>query len=506
MGLIRRRFLVLGLDGATFDLLDPLFRAGDLPFLSGLAARGIRAPLLSVYPAKTIPAWYSFATGLDPGELGIFGFTEPDGAPGQSRLVQSFRPAEAIWDRLSRLGRRVGVVNFPIQAPYPVHGFLLPGMFSATSATYPRSLRAEVEGELGSPYPPEPAVFHESERSEWIRAATESVERRGRAASILAERHRPEFLFALFRETDRLQHQLWDELSRPVDEIPDDLRSFWRATDRACASVDRAFRAAGGPAVTFVLSDHGHGRIESDFLTNRWLVEEGFLVFRDAPVGMARRLFGRFSLAAQRLPLARAVSSRIADFLREGPRAELAQLLLGDSSFEGATRQIDWERTTAYSYPVPEGIYLNPFRPELRGPAGRAVLDRLRARLSAYPDARIEVMEPSALYRGRRFQHAPALLIRVDGMRTEPRMDFAYTQTLIRDRPPYFCGSGTHRMDGVLLAAGDGIQPGADLGTLRLIDVAPTILDGMGEPTPAEWTGRSFGARLGLSAAPSTGT
>ena len=85
-------------------------------------------------------------------------------------------------------------------------------------------------------------------------------------------------------------------------------------------------------------------------------------------------------------------------------------------------------------------------------------------------------------------------------------MDFAYTQTLIRDRPPYFCGSGTHRMDGVLLAAGDGIQPGADLGTLRLIDVAPTILDGMGEPTPAEWTGRSFGARLGLSAAPSTGT
>ncbi|EQD53756.1 type I phosphodiesterase/nucleotide pyrophosphatase, partial [mine drainage metagenome] len=203
---------------------------------------------------------------------------------------------------LSRLGRRVGVVNFPIRAAYPVHGFILPGMFSATSATYPRSLRAEVERELGGPYPPEPSVFRESERAAWVRAATESVERRGRAAAALAERHRPEFLFALFRETDRLQHQLWDELARPVEEIPEELRAFWRATDRACAAIDRAFRAGGGPAVTFVISDHGHGRIESDFLTNRWLAEEGFLVFRDAPVGLSRRLFARFSLAVHRSP------------------------------------------------------------------------------------------------------------------------------------------------------------------------------------------------------------
>ena len=76
----RPRYLVIGLDGGTFDLLDPLMAAGDLPFLSDLAARGLRSPLRSVFPPKTIPAWYSFVTGLDPGSLGIFGFTEPDGA------------------------------------------------------------------------------------------------------------------------------------------------------------------------------------------------------------------------------------------------------------------------------------------------------------------------------------------------------------------------------------------------------------------------------------------
>jgi predicted AlkP superfamily phosphohydrolase/phosphomutase len=498
MVLSTRRFLVIGLDGGTFDLLDPLAEAGEIPFLASLAARGVKAPLRSVYPAKTIPAWYSFATGLDPGELGIFGFTEPDGPPGHSRLVHSFRPAEAVWDRLSRLGRRVGVVNFPLRNSYPVHGFILPGMFSATSTTYPRSLRAEVEGSLGGEYPAELPVFKESERDAWVALATASVERRGRAAAGLAARHRPEFLFALFRETDRVQHQLWHELARPVAEIPEDLRRFWRTVDSACAEVDRAFRAGGGPAVTFVISDHGHGRIESDFLTNRWLAEEGYLVFRDSPVPWSRRLFARFSLAAQRLPLARRLSGRIAEFVSEGPRAGLTNLLIGDASFERATRQIDWKRTLAYSYPVPEGIYLNPYRPDLRGARGEEVLRSLRARLEAYPEARVEVLRPSELYRGRRFEHAPSLLIRVDGMRTEPRMDFAFDQALIRDRPHYFCGSGTHRMDGIFLGAGDGVRAGAEPGTVRLLDVAPTILEGMGVPTPAEWTGRSFGGALGL--------
>ena len=45
---LERRVLVLGLDGATFDLLDPLFEAGKLPFLASLSRRGIRAPLRSV--------------------------------------------------------------------------------------------------------------------------------------------------------------------------------------------------------------------------------------------------------------------------------------------------------------------------------------------------------------------------------------------------------------------------------------------------------------------------
>ncbi len=491
-----RRVLILGLDGGTFDLLDPLMEAGELPFLRSLAANGVRAPLRSVYPAKTIPAWYSFATGRDPGELGVFGFAEPTGEPGRSRLVRSFRPMEAFWDRLSRLGVTVGVLNFPVLTGYPLHGFVLPGMLSEGGPTYPRGLRAEVEASLGAKYPGELPTYREADRDAWVAEATEAVRRRAKAAAVLAERHRPGFLFALFRETDRIEHQLWTELERPVAEIPSDLRTFWRTIDGACAEVDRAFRAGGGPALTLVISDHGHGAVRSDFLTNRWLAREKLLVFREARGRFPlRSTLARLALAAQRVPLATRLSRAVADWLRDGRHADLARAI-GGESFEESSARIDWRRTVAFSYPIPEGIYLNPFNPELTAENRAAVLGDLRRRLEAYSEARIEVFRPEELYRGRNLAKAPALLIRVDGMETEPRMDFAYPTPLIRNRPAFFYGCGTHRMDGILLGAGEGVAPGAPLGDCQLLDLAPTVLESMGIAPSEALVGRSFAPAL----------
>ncbi|MGA9839081.1 MAG: alkaline phosphatase family protein [Thermoplasmata archaeon] len=495
-----RRFLILGLDGGTFDLLDPLMEAGDLPFLQSLVQRGVRAPLTSVYPAKTIPAWYSLATGQDPGELGIYGFTEPTGGPGESKLVQTFRPAEAMWDRLSRKGVKVGVVNFPLRAGYPLHGFFVPGMFTAQPVTFPKELRAEMERELGAPYPPELPVHRESERAEWLAIATRTVVQRGRSAAALAKSQRPDFLFTLFRETDRVEHQYWAELTRPVAEIPDDLRQFWRAVDSACREVDTAFRATGGPAVTLVVSDHGHGEIHSDFLTNRWLEEQGLLVFRSGGDIGGRNVLARGILWSQSFGIGRRIAKRVAESLRRTGAERLSRIVSGAASFEQMAERIDWKRTVAFSYPVPEGIYLNPYNPDLTPERSEAVVHDIRQRLEAYAEAHIEVLEPREIYHGRNFVRAPSLLIRVDGMRTEPRMDFGYPQALIRDRPEFFYGCGNHRMNGILIGAGDGVLQSPDQDPLSLLDVAPTVLEGMGVSAPPGMSGRSFGRRLGLAA------
>jgi predicted AlkP superfamily phosphohydrolase/phosphomutase len=493
----RLRSLILGLDGGTFDLLDPLVRAGELPFLGSMMAKGFRSPLMSVFPPKTIPAWYSFATGQDPGSLGIFGFTEPDGGPGKSKLVQTFRPAQAIWDHLSRNGNTVGVVNFPIRSGYPINGFVIPGMLGERPPTYPADLRDSVETSMGRAWVPELPPYRESDRTKWMDLAGRSVEQSGEAAEILIERFRPDFLFVLFRETDRVEHQLWSELSRPIREWAPDLLPFWRSVDAACQRIDRAFRAAGGPALTFVISDHGFGPARADFFTNRWLLENNYLKFLNGGDSFRRRLFARSVLAMDRLGIGRSMLSTMADRIRDRPNGDrLTQVLGGDSSFEGMAPKIDWKRTIAFSHPVPEGIYLNRRNPDLTPEQGQEALSDIRKKLESYEGARIEVYEPTEIYRGQSLDHAPSLLLKIDDLATEPRMDFSYPRPMLRHRPRFFYGTGVHRMDGILLVAGDGVSLKHSLRPHLLVDVAPTVLAEMELPIPPAMTGTPFHREL----------
>ena len=56
-----RKTVIIGIDGATFDIMDQLVAAGVTPFFGELAARGVRAELGTIVPALTPPAWTSWA-------------------------------------------------------------------------------------------------------------------------------------------------------------------------------------------------------------------------------------------------------------------------------------------------------------------------------------------------------------------------------------------------------------------------------------------------------------
>ncbi|MGE5226971.1 MAG: alkaline phosphatase family protein, partial [Planctomycetaceae bacterium] len=65
---------IIGLDGATFRLLDPLCDQGVMPALAALRARGVDGVLRSTTPAYTPPAWVSMLTGVNPGRHNVYGF------------------------------------------------------------------------------------------------------------------------------------------------------------------------------------------------------------------------------------------------------------------------------------------------------------------------------------------------------------------------------------------------------------------------------------------------
>src|SRR4051794_18980056 len=83
---------VLGLDAATFDVLDPLLEAGQLPALARLFDAGSRGTLRSTIHPLTSQAWATMVTGVNAGRHGLWDFAERDESGYQLRLVNGSYP------------------------------------------------------------------------------------------------------------------------------------------------------------------------------------------------------------------------------------------------------------------------------------------------------------------------------------------------------------------------------------------------------------------------------
>lgn len=63
--------VVLGLDGATWDVLEPLMKKNRLPNLKEVVNGNSHGGLKSTFPPITAPAWLSLARGQNPGRIGV---------------------------------------------------------------------------------------------------------------------------------------------------------------------------------------------------------------------------------------------------------------------------------------------------------------------------------------------------------------------------------------------------------------------------------------------------
>ncbi len=109
-----RRLLLIALDGATSDLALNAWR-GDLrtSICWSIVVPGARcAP---AHQSASTPAWLSLFSGLDAGQLGVYGprrrvnhsYTPPVAV--DSRAIRDLR----LWDVLGAVGKHVGVVGAP---------------------------------------------------------------------------------------------------------------------------------------------------------------------------------------------------------------------------------------------------------------------------------------------------------------------------------------------------------------------------------------------------------
>src|SRR4029079_11904466 len=213
------RAVVLGLDGATWDLLVPLAERGIMPNLARALERGRHGRLQSCLPPYSSPAWMSISTGKNPGSHGIFDFWEA-GAPGERRLVSS-RSARGrkLWELVDDAGRVAHVVAVPVSYPPPQleHGTFVCGMFTpgeSVEYTWPHELKAELKALPGG-YRADPYADG-LQGAAFIEQTHFVIRQQELATSHLLDKGAWDLLFSVIQAPDPIQHKFWNVLD-PTD-------------------------------------------------------------------------------------------------------------------------------------------------------------------------------------------------------------------------------------------------------------------------------------------------
>lgn len=152
------RVLVVGVDGADWEMILPMAERGELPTFARLLREGARAPARTLEPPLSPLLWTSIATGKNPDEHGILDFVTVDPRSGRTVPVTStLRRVKAVWNIATEMGKRVAVVGWLASWPaeevdgvvvtdrVALHPFDPAGTGRASSGlTYPEGLAAEV--------------------------------------------------------------------------------------------------------------------------------------------------------------------------------------------------------------------------------------------------------------------------------------------------------------------------------------------------------------------------
>ena len=115
----KKKVILIGLDGGTFDIMMPFIQDGRMPVMKSLIDKGVHGILKSTFPPLTCPAWFSFSTGKNPGKLGMFNFYRLEKSSYDIRRFDN-RDVEnesELWDILNSYGYSTGIFNNPVAFP-----------------------------------------------------------------------------------------------------------------------------------------------------------------------------------------------------------------------------------------------------------------------------------------------------------------------------------------------------------------------------------------------------
>jgi predicted AlkP superfamily phosphohydrolase/phosphomutase len=453
------RILIIGLDCAAPELL----LGEDLPNIRRLMEAGLYGRIESVVPPITVPAWMSMSTSRDPGSLGVYGFrNRVDHSYDRMQTADArWFKAVTMWDQVAMQGGRSVIIGVPPSYPprringVSVGCFLTPDP-STDTYTHPASAADRIRSWVGD-YPVDAKGFRTDDKDrlhadilDMTRKHFEVVRR------FLTEEDWDYFHFVEIG-LDRMHHGFWKHHDpKHVQHDPESpyrnvIRDYYKLLDHEIGTVLELLDA---DTLVLVVSDHGARPLDGGFCVNEWLVQQGDLVLRSQPTQVT-------------------------------PFDEL---------------DVDWPRTRAWSS---GGYYARVFlNVKGREPEGaiapedyESVRSELAARLEATTDEQgrplgTRVFKPEEIY-AKVERIAPDLIVHFGDLAWRAIGGVGYGRLHVQenDTGPDDCNHAQH---GGFVLAGPGIPALGELQNVKLLDIAPTLLEHAGYDVPAGMQGTTL--------------
>lgn len=465
--------VVLGLDGGCFELIQPWVDDGTLSTFSMLKEEGVASDMQSCLPPVTCPNWQCYATGVNPGQLGVFWWEAVDSD--ERRIENRSRASDFDGTHYWRLlNGKSAVINLPTSfPPSEIDGLHIAGGPGAeqTGYTYPEFLEAELEEKYGYAVHPEKMslLSGDDPNNECVSEIYDLIDSRFDVLENQIKENKYELIHVTVFYLNVLQHFYWDM---------DVVKHAWEKIDERISRLLEIDELDN----FFVMSDHGSNEIRTTVRINTWLEQNEYL---ETKSGISDYLH-RFGITQERV---RPILAKLGiEWWVRRLLPDRAQMYLpneeGSVDRSGKADVIDWDRSQA----VASGqgpVYVLADDSEERA----RIVDELIVDLERLTDKDgnpvfDQVLRGEDVYSGAHVDRGPDVVLdQAAGVHIEGKIG----NDKVFGAPSKW--HGENKDTGMFIASGPDIDGTAALQDMHILDIAPTLLHLHGEDIPERMDG-----------------
>lgn len=447
---MEKKLIVIGLDGASWLVLNRMIKRGITPNLGKLKEKGCWGTLKSTIPPVTPTAWASIQTGVNPGKHGVFTFQVPDRKDkGLSVVNGDSIQTETLFEFLDEEGLGTVLVNMPLSQPPRTDDPNIGGMM-ARRKVYPSRLKEKYD------FSDYQMSFYEdrdaTDKVSNLKAIYSNLKNNFPIVKELFKEEEWDLFFYLFSHTDWAQHEggeffFHDKNGRKADLV----KKIFSLVDE---KIGWFLKQVDEDTNLILLSDHGFKYYDRrKNLTSR-LKEKGLIELERQPVKWEKENSLRENIAS--------------NLVRTARRSKLLSTILEKRHPWFCSREEyelnEKESLVVWKDPKFSSLYINDERLFNKVKKRDKVLQKLEKIIRPYED-KINVFKKEDIYWGKEVKNAPEIVL----------MPEKYLPSMFKIYSEEVSGEFQHSIDGIFLGYGqDFTEKKLDMRTVY--DITPTIL------------------------------